>query len=70
MLPPGRHDVPSGDYEVDVTELPLEFEISPVKFRLPRGGTETLIITPAGKAEKSPGSVVNRNRKAGAANSP
>ncbi|HEY2251593.1 MAG TPA: hypothetical protein VGH74_11055, partial [Planctomycetaceae bacterium] len=48
-LRPGRHDLKSGDYEVDVAELPSGIEISTRKFRLKRGDTETLRITLARK---------------------
>src|SRR5262249_9207083 len=39
LLKVGRHDLRSGDYEIDVSELPAGLEFSVTKFTLKRGGT-------------------------------
>ena len=46
-LQPGRNDLKSGEYEIDMAELPSGIEVSKKRFRLKRGGSERLKITPA-----------------------
>ncbi len=43
LLKHGRHRLPSGEYEIDVSELPAGIEMSGTTFRLKRG--ETTIVT-------------------------
>jgi serine/threonine protein kinase len=45
-LQPGRNDLKSGEYEIDMAELPSGIEVSKKSFRLKRGGSERLKITP------------------------
>jgi serine/threonine protein kinase len=50
-LQAGRHDLKTGDYEIDVSELPLGIEINKTRFRLKRGGSERLAVTLAKKED-------------------
>jgi serine/threonine protein kinase len=56
-LQPGRHDVKSGEYEIDVAELPSGIEVNTKKFQLKRGGREILTVTLTKAEAKSPAPV-------------
>ncbi|MDZ4686377.1 MAG: serine/threonine-protein kinase [Planctomycetaceae bacterium] len=59
-LKPGKHPIRSGQYQIDVTELPSGLELSTDKFRLTRGGEERVTVrlkTPQAPAPTPPAAV-------------
>ncbi|MBI3862365.1 MAG: serine/threonine protein kinase [Planctomycetia bacterium] len=46
-LQPGRHTLKTGEYVIDVAELPPRIEISTTKFQIKRGGRAKLKVTAA-----------------------
>ncbi|MBC8114371.1 MAG: protein kinase [Candidatus Saccharimonas sp.] len=44
-LKPGKHPIRSGEYQIDVNELPTGLSLSTEKFRLTRGGEEKVVVT-------------------------
>lgn len=64
-LKPGKHPIRSGEYQIDVTELPSGLELSTDKFRITRGGEERVRVTLKPKIENAVATVSDEARLQG-----
>ncbi|HUQ71100.1 MAG TPA: protein kinase, partial [Planctomycetaceae bacterium] len=64
-LKPGKHPIRSGQYQIDVTELPSGLELSTDKFRLTRGGEERVTVRLKPKSENAGATVSDERRLQG-----